>query len=43
MLDDSPAFKKLKQDEFYKIVRIFTNMDDNASDMYKQKWKDIGE
>jgi hypothetical protein len=27
MLTDSPAFKKLKQDEFYKLVRIFNNMD----------------
>jgi len=31
LLTDSPAFKKLKQDEFYKLVRIFTKIDDNAA------------
>ena len=43
MLDDSPAFKKLKQDEFYKVVRIFTSMDENASGMYEENWKSVGE
>lgn len=34
MLTDSPAFKKVKQDEFYKLVKIFINMDERASEMY---------
>ena len=35
MLTDSPAFKKLKQDEFYKLVNIFNNMDNLSSEIYK--------
>ena len=34
MLSDSPAFKKLKQDEFYKLVRIFDNMDQLSAESY---------
>lgn len=38
MLSDSPAFKKLKQDEFYKLVRIFTSMDDLSASNSSNEW-----
>ena len=31
MMTDSAVFKKLKQDEFYKLVNIFNNMDTLSS------------
>ena len=43
MLTDSPAFKKLKQDEFYKLVHIFDRMDALSADIYQPDWKSIEE
>ena len=43
MLTDSPAFKKLKQDEFYKLVNIFNSMDSLSSQIYRDDWKIVGE
>jgi inositol 1,4,5-triphosphate receptor type 1/inositol 1,4,5-triphosphate receptor type 3 len=43
LLTDSPAFKKLKQDEFYKLVHIFTSMDTVSSEMYSDNWKSVAE
>lgn len=33
----------MKQDEFYKLVRIFTKIDDNASELYAEEWKKLTE
>ena len=43
MLIDSPAFKKLKQDEFYKLVKIFTNMDSLSAEIYDEEWRTMKE
>ena len=43
MLTDSAAFKKLKQDEFYKLVNIFSDMDQLSSEIYLEDWKIVGE
>ena len=43
MLTDSPAFKKLKQDEFYKLVVIFTSMDNISAENSTNLWLDLKE
>lgn len=43
MLTDSPAFKKLKQDEFYKLVRVFTSMDAISASNSEPEWQSIGD
>ena len=43
MLTDSPAFKKLKQDEFYKLVRIFTSMDELSAENTATEWQSLSE
>lgn len=37
-MDDAPIFKKLKDDEFYNLVRIFRKMDETSTDYYKLFW-----
>jgi hypothetical protein len=38
LMEDAPIFKKLKDDEFYNLVRIFKKIDDTSADYYSRYW-----
>lgn len=39
-MDDAPIFKKLKDDEFYNLVRIFRKMDETSIEINAPFWAD---
>lgn len=39
-MEDSPVFKKLKDDEFYNLVRIFRQMDETSRSYYQSYWQE---
>jgi hypothetical protein len=39
-MEDSPIFKKLKDDEFYNLVRIFRQMDATSTSYYQSFWQE---
>lgn len=39
-MEDSPIFKKLKDDEFYNLVRIFRQMDTTSTSYYQYFWQE---
>ena len=43
LIDDSPVFRKLKEDEFYKLVTSLTNINETSKSYYLEKWKNAGE
>lgn len=38
IIDDSPVFRKLKEDEFYKLVATLIRIDQTSKDFYVQDW-----
>ena len=39
-MEDSPIFKKLKDDEFYNLVRIFRQIDTTSTSYYQNFWQE---
>ena len=37
-MEDAPIFKKLKDDEFYTLVKIFKKMDETSTTYYSKHW-----
>lgn len=40
LIDDSPVFRKLRENEFYKLVTTLTNINDTSKLYYKKFWKE---
>jgi len=38
IIEDSPSFRKLRDDEFYKLVTTITNINAISSRFYKPNW-----
>ncbi len=43
IIEDSPSFRKLRDDEFYKLVTTITNINDIGANFYKPNWDKLGE
>ena len=43
LIDDSPVFRKLKEDEFYKLVTSLTNINETSKAYYMNQWSFAGE
>lgn len=37
-MEDAPIFKKLKDDEFYNLARIFKNINGTSTQYYRDFW-----
>ena len=42
-MQDTPIFKKLKDDEFYNLVKIIKGLNETSSKYYAQNWEDLKE
>ncbi len=42
IIEDSPSFRKLRDDEFYKLVYTITNINEISEKYYRKDWEDIG-
>jgi hypothetical protein len=38
IIEDSPSFRKLRDDEFYKLVTTITNINQISSNFYEKDW-----
>ena len=43
IIDDSPVFKKLKEDEFYRLVTTLTHINKTSNDFYINDWLAVDE
>lgn len=43
IIDDSPVFRKLKEDEFFKLVTTLTRIDSTSKIYYEEYWKRVGD
>lgn len=43
IIDDSPVFRKLKEDEFFKLVTTLTRIDSTSKSYYEEYWKKVGD
>ncbi len=43
IIEDSPSFRKLRDDEFYKLVTTITNINQISSGFYEKDWLVVGE
>ena len=43
IIDDSPVFRKLKEDEFFKLVTTLTRIDSTSKVYYEQWWLKLEE
>ena len=42
MIEDSPSFRKLRDEEFYKLVTTITNINQISSNYYEREWAALG-
>lgn len=42
IIEDSPSFRKLRDDEFYKLVYTITNINEISENYYKKDWEESG-
>lgn len=43
IIDDSPVFRKLREDEFFKLVTTLTKIDSTSRTYYAQEWLKVDE
>ena len=43
IIEDSPSFRKLRDDEFYKLVTTITNINQISSVFYEKDWLALDE
>lgn len=43
IIDDSPVFRKLREDEFFKLVTTLTNIDATSKAYYSSEWLKVEE
>lgn len=43
LIDDSPVFRKLRENEFYKLVTTLTNINQTGKMYYESRWLGVGE
>jgi hypothetical protein len=43
IIEDSPSFRKLRDDEFYKLVTTITNINQISSGFYEKDWLALDE
>jgi hypothetical protein len=41
LLEESPIFSKFKEDEFYRLVKIFINLDRTSTEFYEKALAEI--
>lgn len=41
MVDESPVFKKFRDDEFYKLISILSDIDETSKQYYANKWEEM--
>ena len=43
LIDDSPVFRKLKEEEFYNLVTSLKNIDQTSMTYYTDLWRNAGD
>jgi hypothetical protein len=41
IIDDSPVFRKLREDEFFKLVTTLTKIDSTSRSYYEKMWLQV--